>query len=351
MKKREIKSEDTNKMAVLIPAYEPDEKMLPLVKKLVRSAIPVLVVDDGGGKSFLELFERAKNEGCVVLHHKKNRGKGAALKTGLKYLADQGYKGAVTADADGQHSCKDILRVARTLKNRPRFLVLGVRDIAQMPAKSKAGNSLTKWLFSVMYGVKITDTQTGLRGIPIMENIDDLLKLEGERYEYEMNTLIFANKLFDGLKEVKIKTIYFDNNSKSHFRPLKDGMKIYSLLFKHFPKFVLSSMLAFLIDYSLFILFFYRLGLDVVLCTVMARIISASVNFNVNKRLVFKSKSKQYTAAKYFGLAILILTLNSGLIFLLVDVLHIPAYIGKLLVEAALYFISFAVQNRLVHQK
>lgn len=341
-----------SKLAILIPAYRPSKKMLSLVINLISTGIPVVVVDDGGGDEYSGIFGEAQREGCTVLHHVKNKGKGRALKTGIEHLVKNGYSGFITADADGQHSCNDIKRITKKLEENPRCLILGVRDLSQMPIKSKIGNTLTRWIFSVMYGMKTTDTQTGLRGIPLLlDNITKLLDLEGERYEYETNILLSANNLFDGLREINIETIYFNKNALSHFRPIQDGMRIYALLFKHFPKFLLSSLLAFLIDYFLFTLFFYIFGMGTVLCNVLARIISATINYCVNKNIVFKNSGNKYTALKYFFLAAAILLLNSSLIFLLIDILHVPAFIGKMFVEIILYFISFFMQNKFAHRK
>ena len=105
---------------VLIPAYEPGEALPALTRALMDKGVPVVVVNDGSTTG-LEYFERIRAQGAVVLEHGENLGKGRALKTGLAWMAEQGYEGVVTADADGQHSLEDILRVARALawKNQP----------------------------------------------------------------------------------------------------------------------------------------------------------------------------------------------------------------------------------------
>lgn len=239
---------------VLIPAYEPGEALPALTRALMDKGVPVVVVNDGSATG-LEYFERIRAQGAVVLEHGENLGKGRALKTGLAWMAEQGYEGVVTADADGQHSLEDILRVARALAGGSRRLVLGIRDVSRMPNRSRTGNRLTRTLFRLLYGIKLQDTQTGLRGIPLTgENRSGLLSLTGERYEYEMEMLIEAGELFPaGIQELEIETIYLeDSDTSSHFRPLADGARIYSVLFRHFPRFFLSSILAFLVDYSLF---------------------------------------------------------------------------------------------------
>lgn len=331
---------------VLIPAYEPGEALPALTRALMDKGVPVVVVNDGSATG-LEYFERIRAQGAVVLEHKENLGKGRALKTGLAWMAEQGYEGVVTADADGQHSLEDILRVARALASGSRRLVLGIRDVSRMPNRSRTGNCLTRTLFRLLYGIKLQDTQTGLRGIPLTgENRSGLLSLTGERYEYEMEMLIEAGELFPaGIQELEIETIYLeDSDTSSHFRPLADGARIYSVLFRHFPRFFLSSILAFLVDYSLFNLLYYLLFHRSVPAAVLARVVSAGVNYTVNRKLVFGSS---YHLLGYVKICLVILLAGSGLMYLLVDCLSLPAFLVKPLVDCGLYVLSFAAQNRM----
>lgn len=331
---------------VLIPAYEPGEALPALTRALMDKGVPVVVVNDGSATG-LEYFERIRAQGAVVLEHKENLGKGRALKTGLAWMAEQGYEGVVTADADGQHSLEDILRVARALAGGSRRLVLGIRDVSRMPNRSRTGNRLTRTLFRLLYGIKLQDTQTGLRGIPLTgENRSGLLSLTGERYEYEMEMLIEAGELFPaGIQELEIETIYLeDSDTSSHFRPLADGARIYSVLFRHFPRFFLSSILAFLVDYSLFNLLYYLLFHRSVPAAVLARVVSAGVNYTVNRKLVFGSS---YHLLGYVKICLVILLAGSGLMYLLVDCLSLPAFLVKPLVDCGLYVLSFAAQNRM----
>lgn len=331
---------------VLIPAYEPGEALPALTRALMDKGVPVVVVNDGSATG-LEYFERIRAQGAVVLEHGENLGKGRALKTGLAWMAEQGYEGVVTADADGQHSLEDILRVARALAGGTRRLVLGIRDVSRMPNRSRTGNRLTRTLFRLLYGIKLQDTQTGLRGIPLTgENRSGLLSLTGERYEYEMEMLIEAGELFPaGIQELEIETIYLeDSDTSSHFRPLADGARIYSVLFRHFPRFFLSSILAFLVDYSLFNLLYYLLFHRSVPAAVLARVVSAGVNYTVNRKLVFGSS---YHLLGYVKICLVILLAGSGLMYLLVDCLSLPAFLVKPLVDCGLYVLSFAAQNRM----
>ena len=134
-----------------------------------------------------------------------------------------------------------ILNVAHCAQNNPGCLVLGIRDVKQMPRLSRLGNTLTRTLFGMLYNMRLTDTQTGLRGIPLA-HIDQLVALAGDRYEYEMNMLVHADMLFEGILEVPISTVYFGGNTSSHFNAIKDGARIYKVLFGSIPKFLFSKL-------------------------------------------------------------------------------------------------------------
>lgn len=338
------------KYGVLIPAYEPDGRLTELAEALLKLRVETVVVDDGSA-SGQEIFARLVEMGVPVLHHEVNRGKGRALKTGIAYMAQRGYDGLVTADADGQHTPADILKVAQQMEQSPGQLVLGVRDIAQMVPRSKAGNTLTRFLFRLLYRLDIQDTQTGLRGIPLAGGaLSALLELRGERYEYEMEMMIRARAIWPaGICQIPVETLYYDDNAASHFRPLQDGAKIYTVLFHNLSGFMVSSLCAFGLDYLLFNLFYYRLGGRTVPATVAARLFSGTFNFTVNKYLVFTQRGERYTLWNYVKLAVVILLLNSAMMYLLVDLLHLPAFFCKLLVEGCLYTVSFLLQNRLAH--
>lgn len=335
------------KVVILIPAYQPDEKLLPLTRALAAGGYPLIVVDDGSGEEYAPLFAQV-GQNAAVLHHPENRGKGRALKTGIQYSAEQGFDAVVTADADGQHSPEDILALCKMMTLCEGTLVLGCRSVDQMPPKSRLGNSITRFLFGALYGVKVSDTQTGLRGIPLGEYTGMLLDLEGERYEYEMNMLIQARRLGLEIQQCPIRTIYYDSNAGSHFHPLRDGFKIYRVLLRNIPSFIGASFGSFLIDYCLFTVF-YALSARVLLSTVLARVISASCNYLLNKRLVFRQSGKAYNARRYALLAVCILAVNCLLMYLLTQVLPVPAQLAKLFVELTLYIVSYSVQSRWAH--
>lgn len=242
----------TGSVVVLIPAYKPDAKMLPLCRALRGKGLDVLLVDDGGGAQYRPLFDEAEALGCAVVHHAVNLGKGRALKTGLNEALNryESLAGVVTADADGQHAPEDIVRVRDALLAHPGDLVIGARAFqGEVPLRSRLGNGITRAVYRFVAGRKCTDTQTGLRGIPAAA-IPAMLRLPGERYEFEMEMLLRLKEMHLGLYEVPIATIYENNNEGSHFDTLRDSARIYGVILK----FMLSSLISFVVDYGLYLL-------------------------------------------------------------------------------------------------
>jgi glycosyltransferase involved in cell wall biosynthesis len=222
-------------MTVLIPAYRPDQNLLELLQNLKNNfRVNIVVVDEGSGQCFDGIFTSAKNMGCTVLTHEINCGKGCALKKGFQYILTHTYEdtGVVTADADGQHLIEDIVRVAVEIPDSPEKIVLGVRKFTHnMPLRSKLGNIASRIMFEIACGVKISDSQTGLRGFPI-SMLPWLLKVEGDRFDYEMNMLLKAPACGYGLNQVVISTVYNKHRHISHYRPLHDSALISASLLK-----------------------------------------------------------------------------------------------------------------------
>ena len=226
--------------AVIIPAYQPDEKLLTLVQSL-RQHHPhllIIVINDGSDPGLQDLFRKLLDFRIELLHHPVNLGKGQALKTGFVHylkIAGQNPLGVVTADADGQHALADILALCESLVREQQHLHLGVRNITlvndktKIPLRSKIGNVLTSFIFRKISAIPLYDTQTGLRGIPA-HLLKLLINSRSRGYELEMEMLLMAKKRGVKIKQIPIETIYFDNNSRSHFNPWRDSLKIYSLI-------------------------------------------------------------------------------------------------------------------------
>jgi glycosyltransferase involved in cell wall biosynthesis len=331
---------------VLIPAYEPDQRLVTLVGSL-RDAVPdarVVAVDDGSGPAYRPVFDAAENLGCTVLRHPVNKGKGFALKSGFRYIAST-HRGddVVCADADGQHTVGDILRVAERVR-RAGHLVLGARRFTgTVPLRSRFGNAVTRVLFSAATGRHVRDTQTGLRAYP-GSMLGWLQRVPGDRFEYEMNVLLEAAQAKQAVTETDIATIYLEQNKSSHFRPLVDSLRVYRPLLR----FSASSLLAFAVD-TVGLLALYAMTGALLPSVLGARALSSTVNFLVNRRFVFDGGAKPLrpAAAQYWMLVVSLLAAN----FLLIDGLTaagVPLLPAKLGTEATLFAVSYLVQRRLV---
>lgn len=219
---------------VVIPAYKPDQTFVTITGQLWEYGCQMVVVDDGSGEEYGQVFDQVRDI-CIVLKHSQNRGKGAAIKTALRYIKeeirDSGLVGIM--DCDGQHLPEDMLKLLEAAGMHKKTLVLGVRDVGKkMPLKSRLGNQVTRAVFKMASGVNVSDTQTGLRAFDA-DLIPCLLSIGGERYEYEMNVLMAFAKAKIPIEEVPVRTIYRDrNNSNSHFRIFLDSVRIYKDILK-----------------------------------------------------------------------------------------------------------------------
>ena len=222
------------KTAVLLPVYNPDEKFLTLVEELYKRGFKVVACNDGSKESCDEYFRRAKSFADVI-GYKDNKGKGYALKRGFEYIGNnlsEEVDYIVTADSDGQHAIEDIERVAKLAK-KTDGIVLGMRDLSEkIPIKSRIGNDMSKFVYTIVTGVYLRDNKSGLRGFPI-RLCQWLQDIPGNKYEYELNVLVTAHK--EGMKVtgIDIKTIYENNNKNTHFKPIKDTFRIQRSLWSY----------------------------------------------------------------------------------------------------------------------
>lgn len=215
-------------VAILIPAYEPNEAFVGFVRRLKEIFSRIIVVDDGSQDS-QEIFGKISDDVEKVLRHEQNRGKGAAIKTGLRYVGNSAN--VVIADCDGQHTIEDISRIASMFARQKNGIILGARKFSgKVPFRSRFGNWWTRFYFFLATGMKLRDTQTGLRGIP-SSLVEWAASLPGERYEYEMAMLVASKRNQDKPLQIEIETVYFDNNKSSHFSPLVDTWRIYKMMF------------------------------------------------------------------------------------------------------------------------
>lgn len=354
----------------LIPAYEPDAKIKVLTKELNERGFNVVIVDDGSGPEYADLFEGLSLE-ATVLTHSENRGKGAALKTGLNYInkymaytesvltgtGTETVSGKdaviVTVDADGQHLPDDVQRVAEISAARPEALVLGSRALeGDIPARSRFGNTVTRHVYSAATGVKVHDTQTGLRAFH-RSMIPRLLKIEGERYEYEINMLMVLATEGVPVIEERIETVYEDNNKGSHFRTVRDAVRVY----KEILKFSASSLASFAIDYCVYALLLAAtraagIANGLIISNIGARLVSGTANYTLNRKLVFRSRAGfAKSALEYVVLAAFILAGNTIVLSTLVGTLGMNSLLAKLITEIIFFAISWTVQKYVIFFK
>jgi glycosyltransferase involved in cell wall biosynthesis len=330
---------------VLIPAYRPSAALVDLVSDLSARGMPaIILVDDGSGPGFRDVFDRASHfPGVQILRHAVNLGKGAALKTGINHAlcVFPGLIGIVTADADGQHHPDDIVRVATALHQHPGALVLGSRTFDDaVPLRSRFGNLLTRKLTATLIGARLQDTQTGLRGIPA-SLAARLLPIDSRGYEFELEMLIAARQSGVPLVEIPIRTIYLPGNQSSHFNPLTDSMKIYFVLLR----FSSVSLMAALLDNLIFYLVWKRSG-HILGAQVAARLVSVAFYYSMVRARVFASKEAHRVLLPKF----LLLVVSSGTasylgIHYLTTQLDVTAMPAKLFVETLLFFVNFTVQR------
>lgn len=346
--------ENTNTCFALIPAYEPGAVLIDLARQLKLAGFSVVIIDDGSGPGYDAIFNTAKSY-AAVLSYPDNCGKGHALKTGLSYIAGQDSADGVviTLDSDGQHRVEDVIRVGEDALARKDCLVLGSRRFGKnTPARSQFGNSVTRFVFRLSSGKKVYDTQTGLRAfgcsmIPLMCSI------QGERYEYEMNVLLNCARRGISLREIEIETVYFDNNSGSHFNTFTDSFRVYGEIIK----FAASSFTGFLVDYGLYsLLVALTAGLgtsvSIPISNISARIVSATVNYSLNRKFVFKNEdSAVKTMTMYFVLAACILAGNTFFLSFLVGTLHANKYLAKIITEITFFTASWLFQKYLIFRK
>ena len=227
------------KYVPVIPCYNPPEVFSNIILELYSMGVrDVIIIDDGSDNK--RIFSIANKKGYTVIEHNTNKGKGEAIKSGIRYYRKHfidKYKGIVMIDCDGQHRVWDMDKVGQEMIHSDKF-TMGVRNfnLEGVPFRNKIGNKITSLVFKWMFGLYIKDTQTGLRGVP-NRLIDTVLRTDGERYEYEINMLIDIVKMKEEIKEVEIETVY-DNNEKrySYFNPFKDSYRIYKEMIKKSKK-------------------------------------------------------------------------------------------------------------------
>lgn len=364
---------------IIIPALEPEPGLCGRIVKL-RDKIPskIVVVDDGSGETYRKTFDQiAGMDDCLVLRHEENKGKGQALKTGFRYVREAaGTESRILCmDCDGQHLPEDGARLLETVEAYPGMLILGGRDFSgkNIPWKSRFGNRISSVIFWIFGGIYLSDTQTGFRAFD-GSLLDMMLQVPGDRFEYETRVLLACAQQGVPIVTEKIETVYVNSNAGTHFRPVKDSVRVIGALFQGPGRFVLTSMICALLDMSLFWIFENALekiqilhgsaGLfcagnegqfwRIVAATVGARFLSAAANFGLNRNWVFRTKGNPGTvgwnreAFRYLCLCIGIMVASSLSVYVVSFFFHTEPAAAKLICDGTLFFFSYRIQKGLV---
>lgn len=373
-------------VAVILPVLNPDEKFAAFVKKLLEADYQtIVVVNDGSAQEYVHYFdEAAQDRRVTVLTHEVNKGKGAGLKTAFRYLCENrpDVEAAITCDGDGQHTTESMQRCLDVFSEYPDTVVIGGRDFSDknIPWRSRFGNNVSSFVFRFACGIRLKDTQTGLRVVPA-GCFQQFSELKGDRYEYETQMLIEIVNRKIPYVEVPIETIYIDDNESSHFNVFRDSAKIYAVVLKYFFKFMMSSLASWVVDIGVYWLTIaicenawnlresivdssslaaalihqsWNLNIAAVLiATLTSRVTSSIVNFIINRKVVFQDVSNvRKTATKYFTLALCQMIAS----FLLVDLitnglLHVTGFLNvliKCVVDMCLFVFSYGIQRKWV---
>lgn len=375
--------------AVILPVLNPDEKFTAFVKKLVESNFKtIVVVNDGSAPEYTHFFEEADAfKEVTVLTHEVNKGKGAGLKTAFRFLHEfcSDIEVGITCDGDGQHTVESMNACLAAYEKHPGSVIIGGRDFdsPNIPSRSRFGNKVSSVIYRFACGIKLKDTQTGLRVVPA-EWFDAFSRLAGDRYEYETHMLIEVVNRKIPYEEVPIETIYIDDNATSHFNPLKDSTKIYLVVLKYFFKFMFSSLASWVVDIGVYwgtiailtnawklnesivdstslagaiIHHSWNMNIAAVLiATLTSRVTSSIVNFIINRKVVFKDVSNvRKTATKYFTLAVCQMFLSFILVDLLANgLIHVTGFwnvVIKCIVDMCLFVFSYGIQRKWVFKE
>ena len=350
-------------VTVIIPSLNPDEKLMNLINELQDNGFDdIVVIDDGSDAEHKKYFpNKERYPLCTVLTHRRNRGKGAALRTGFEFFLEnrKGKLGVVTIDGDGQHLTNDIKGCVDEMFTSNK-VVLGCRDFSSknVPFRSRFGNRATGLVFRLFCGLKISDTQTGLRAIPA-RYLEQFVKIKGNHYEFETNMLLEMKKQSIEFVERTIDTVYIDGNQTSHFRPIVDSIRIYKLILS----FLFSSLFSMFVELVLFYLAlkFVFTGdhheftgkYDELLATFIARGISSVINFTLNRNKVFHGEGNITKSLFRYILLVIPLAITSalsvkGLSMLVGSDGDMVRTLLKMVVDTTLFFVSFRIQQNWV---
>lgn len=345
-------------ITIVLPSLDPDEKLNMVVNGLLEEGFrDIVIVNDGSDEEHLAPFmEAAVHPEVTVLKHDGNKGKGRALKTAFSYVLENrpDSLGVVTVDGDNQHLPKDIKACAEKML-QTGDVIFGCRnfDLPNVPRHNRMGNKITSMVLRLFCGIKLSDTQTGLRAIP-RKHLELMTKVRGERFEYETEMIFALKRDRIHFQEVVIETVYIEENKSTHFQPVKDSFRIYGIIFM----FMFSSIASFLVDYVLFTILVFALEDRLtrsmkLLCAVFpARAVSSLFNYTLNRKAVFRSDAPmKQTILRYYALCVVQTCCSYGLVYLLSALCDAGSALEvwlKVIADVFLFMISFRIQQHWV---
>lgn len=210
----------SERIAAIIPAFNAQRTLPPVVEEALKYIEPVIVVDDGSSDSTGDV---ARAAGAMVLRHEKNRGKGAALKTAFEWAIENNFDAVITLDADGQHLPSEI---PKFLAVRDADLVIGGRahHFGQMVPRRRTANRISAWCIAKAAGVPVSDSQSGFRRYST--RFLRAVKLHTDGFDLESEVIVLAGKRGFRIITIPIDLGFVDGVSTSHFKPLKDVLRI-----------------------------------------------------------------------------------------------------------------------------
>lgn len=344
-----------DRITIVLPSLDPDEKLNMVVDGLLAEGFhDIVLVNDGSARENLKYFEEAaRHPEVTILTHECNKGKGRALKTAFSYIREnrKDIIGVVTVDGDNQHTPKDIKACAQAMAETGA-VIFGCRDFnaPNVPKKNRMGNQLTSRVLELFCGIKLSDTQTGLRAIPY-RHLELMERVRGERFEYETEMIFALKREKIAFREVVIETVYIEENKSTHFDPIKDSFRIYRIIFA----FMFSSCASFVIDYTIFTILLFLLGNNVerwmrlLFAVFPARVVSSVFNYTMNRKKVFHSEAPvKRTMIRYYTLCVIQTACSYGLVYLLSACLDAGSWLEivlKAVVDIFLFLISFRIQQ------
>lgn len=337
----------------VIPAYNPDDHLLTVVKNIqTKSDNMIFIIDDGSNHESADIFTTLKNDfdypNIVVVKHAINLGKGAALKTIFNHILTNYPKieGVVTLDSDGQHSLIDCYHVLKELEKNENSFILGYRTFSKdIPLKSYVGNNISKFIYKLLLGKNFKDTQTGLRGLS-KSFMKKCLSIKSNRFEFETEQLAISVQQGLNIIEIPIETIYIENNKASSFRPLIDSFKIYFVLFRY----GLSSIITAIVDFIVFMIALSS-GANVLIANIFARTASIGVQFTLLDKYVFHTKAKILNFVLFATYVYTMGIISAMAQISTVEHFDISVISAKILIEGVLFFVNFAVLRLYIFTK